>query len=83
MRSSDSRDEHLMLDHDLPTTAGDVVALQTTRAARRIPLAEYLALLARLGSPELARLRSRRGPAEPPFRLAPMTRAWRDEAPSP
>jgi len=28
MRSSDSRDEHLMLDHDLPTTAGDVVALQ-------------------------------------------------------
>jgi hypothetical protein len=72
VRSSDSRDEHLMLDRDLPTTAADMVALQRTCAARRMPLAEYLAFLARLGSPEHARLRSRRGPAGPPFRLAPM-----------
>ena len=72
MRSSDSRDEHLMLDRDLPTTADDVVALRRTRAARRIPLAEYLAFLARLGSSERARFRSRRGPAGPPFSLTPM-----------
>jgi hypothetical protein len=72
MRSSDCRDEHLMVDRDLPTTADDVVALRRAREARRISLEEYLAFLARLGSPELARLRSRRGPSGPPFRLAPM-----------
>ena len=62
---------YLMLGRDLPTTVDDMVALRRMRAARRLPLEEYLEFLARLGSPEPATLRLRRGPAGPPFRLAP------------
>jgi hypothetical protein len=71
LRSSDFRDEYLMLDRDLPTTADDIVALGNAREARRMPLEEDLAFLAGLGAPEPERLRSGHGPSGPLFRLVP------------
>lgn len=74
---------YLMLGRDLPTTVDDMVALRRMRAARRLPLEEYLEFLARLGSPEPATLAIAAragGPSLPSG--APRRRGRREHEPS-
>ena len=56
----------------VPTTAADVEALRRVRETRRLTTEEYLSALARLPSPPLEALRTRkRARGGEPFRLAP------------
>lgn len=68
MRSSGSPDR-LALDRDLPTTDEDVAALRRLRHAEGIDLEGYLGFLGGFTPPAPSALRSRRGPAGPPFCL--------------
>ncbi len=62
--------EYLDLEHDLPTTPEDILALRRARESRPLDLAAYIEFLAGFPPPPPMVLRARKGPSgAKPFRL--------------
>ncbi len=69
MNSSDSC-RLLNLEHDLPTTREDVLALRRARHSGRMNFEQYLEFLANFPPPTPSALRARKGPTgDKPFEL--------------
>jgi len=60
----------LDLEHDLPTTREDVLALRKARESRPLTFAAYLEFLGNFTPPPISELRARKGPTgSRPFEL--------------
>lgn len=69
MKSANSS-ELLDLEHDLPTTREDVIALRRVRPPQRLSFADYLEFLAEHAQVSSDALRARKHPSGPkPFEL--------------
>jgi hypothetical protein len=69
MKSADSY-KLADLEHDLPTTREDVLAMRRARESQPLNLAAYLEFLATFPPPSITALRARKGPAGvKPFEL--------------